>query len=225
MLTVLPRPPLHSLHRRLRPPGSYSADRRRTPSNSTTPAAPHQSARPTHRRTSCTSISPPTSSSASSLCTARGRARTARWVSISPRGRPTNWATASSSATRGQQLLVGGGTLQRREADAVVVLHNLRRLAGERIEGAYQCGDGLQASALCGGYLTTRVGAVAFRNTKSVVDGRWSSVVPRVVLRLISAGRADPTDAARPRFAYQISNPPEAARKSRNSATFSALNG
>jgi hypothetical protein len=125
----------------------------------------------------------------------------------------------------GQQLLVGGGTLQRREADAVVVLHNLRRLAGERIEGAYQRGDGLQASALCGGYLTTRVGAVAFRNTKSVVDGRWSSVVPRVVPWLISAGRADPTDAARPRFAYQISNPPEAATKSRNSATFSALNG
>ncbi len=84
--------------------------------------------------------------------------------------------------------MVGGGTLQRREADAVVVLHNLRRLAGERIEGAYQCGDGLQASALCGGYLATRVGAVAFGNTKSVVDGRWSSVVPRVVLRLISAG-------------------------------------
>jgi hypothetical protein len=28
MLTVLPRPPLHSLHRRLRPPGSYSAGRR-----------------------------------------------------------------------------------------------------------------------------------------------------------------------------------------------------
>ena len=28
MLTVLPRPPLHSLHRRLRPPGSCSAARR-----------------------------------------------------------------------------------------------------------------------------------------------------------------------------------------------------
>jgi hypothetical protein len=187
MLTVLPRPPLHSLHRRLRPPEVIL-------SGPPAPRRTYDAGRPAPVR----STNPPphflhvnfsTYLLVGEQLVHRAGEGAYRQVVVDLAARAADqWATASSSATRGQQLLVGGGTLQRREADAVVVLHNLRRLAGERIEGAYQCADGLHASALCGGYLTTRVGAVAFRNTKSVVDGRWSSVVPRVVLRLISAG-------------------------------------
>jgi hypothetical protein len=116
MLTALPRPRRHSLHRRLRPPGSYSAARRH-------PVEQYDAGRPAPVR----STNPPPRFLHVNFSTYLvGRQLVHRAGEGAYRQVVVDLAARAADQLRhrilvsdeGQQLLVGGGTLQRREANA-----------------------------------------------------------------------------------------------------------